>query len=87
MLTHDILFKRSPLNFIAFYSPLHANKWKFDLQPWGPFTITVQSSDYLSEILIQEGYHIIEMLVIATCRKNVKMLISLIFLFVIYYRI
>lgn len=78
MLTHDILFKRSPL---------HANKWKFDLQPWGPFTITVQSSDYLSEILIQEGYHIIEMLVIATCRKNVKMLISLIFLFVIYYRI
>lgn len=75
MLTHDILFKRSPLDFIAFYSPLHA------------FTITVQSSDYLSEILIQEGYHIIEMLVIATCRKNVKMLISLIFLFVIYYRI
>lgn len=47
MLTHDILFKRSPLDFIAFYSPLHANKWKFDIQPWGPFTITVQSSDFV----------------------------------------
>lgn len=70
---------RISLHFILLYMQIS--------EPWGPFTITVQSSDYLSEILIKEGYHIIEMLVIATCRKNVKMLISLIFLFVIYYRI
>lgn len=57
MLTHDILFKRSPLDFIAFYSPLHANKWKFDLQPWGPFTITVQSSDVLWYLLSFKNLH------------------------------